>query len=909
MAIAKIYPINYKPNISKSITDNLGNLSTVNAVKATFPKYTITDYSKFSNVKISFNRSKVGYSSIDGSIYYISNGTMTTYFNTGGKYWDKSGMYYTGDFSSDGWNKTGLNPGTVPSKLAYILTGKEENTFLAGKISGISEGNREFYLNVLDMYIEVNVDTTIPSSSNLSINSRKIDNDILLTWVSSEQEKYRLDIVQNNVVLKTYNGYSEKSLLIPRNTITELYDVEFRLYVSKNYYGLDINSDPSTLSFTPEITEPTITNISTIGNLWEKPITVNWRSELQEKYQYECYYNNILVKSGSGGTEKTFVIPANTFSGTLPSSVRVRVARTYGGVDYWSNWQESNITLRDIEATISNLIITGNEWEKPIQLTWQSEDQQKFKIEVRKNNLLVKTYTGTTAKSYTIPAEELTSGDHEFKVFVGYKDRFVNSQTKTVNLKDVVPKAFELSLSGSNIDLQINASWKSENQQKFELEVWQSDARYLLKTGTTTKQVAFAVSELKTGLNIFKLRVAFKDRWSDWVTLDQVLVETLPSIGILEPDGRIEDKDKPIRVYWESTNQSRWELDVNGNKFNGKTEKEQTLSAGLLQTGRATIALKIYLDIAGKQKVATKTVEFIVKGIPPAPTITSGETYNNSRPLITWDTQDQQAAQLKVEDNNGAEIYDTGWINGLVVSHKIKEYLNDGDYTVYVRVKNIYGETSAWSSKPITILTVQKPRVTLKVYDNGKYSTLKWDNVNNAYTSYYVFRNGIKIANISDLSYNDYTAQGDNIYYVKGVDNTDNFRDSNYVEYKPYFDFPVLSIKDYQKELYYKQNDTDIAINYNTMSSKAFYSGRKRPVVFTDIMSDKTVSIGIVEIDKENFSEIMKLIERKEVLLYRSNRYKMYLYFDSLDLDDNGRNEVYSLDGYEVDYTEEIEYD
>lgn len=150
--------------------------------------------------------------------------------------------------------------------------------------------------------------------------------------------------------------------------------------------------------YTFEIGDPTVENLTYQGNFWERDIIVNWRSQNQAGYEYELYYNNNKVKSGTGNKETTFTIPANTFTGTLPSSVRVR---TYNvddeGNKYYSEWSEKSISLKDIEATITNLLVSSEYWEKDIELSWQSTDQEQLKIEVFKDNTIVKTYTGTTS--------------------------------------------------------------------------------------------------------------------------------------------------------------------------------------------------------------------------------------------------------------------------------------------------------------------------------------------------------------------------------------------------------------------------------------------------------------------------------------------------------------------------------
>ena len=76
----------------------------------------------------------------------------------------------------------------------------------------------------------------------------------------------------------------------------------------------------------------------------------------------------------------------------------------------------------------------------------------------------------------------------------------------------------------------------------------------------------------------------------------------------------------------------------------------------------------MYLDINETSKQISKEVDFIVRGVPPSPTITSPENFSTNRPVFTWDTQDQNAYQLIVQ-KDGTIIYDTGWNSEIGRAH------------------------------------------------------------------------------------------------------------------------------------------------------------------------------------------------------------------------------------------------
>ena len=115
-----------------------------------------------------------------------------------------------------------------------------------------------------------------------------------------------------------------------------------------------------------------------------------------------------------------------------------------------------------------------------------------------------------------------------------------------------------------------------------------------------------------------------------------------------------------------------------GSTYNasGTDELIHVVDAGTLQVGTARMTLTVFLDINQITRQTTKTVEFITFGKPAAPTITSPDTYDSNLPTITWDTQDQASYRVTIGD------YDSGWLNGLIVSFTPPLYFADGGYTL-----------------------------------------------------------------------------------------------------------------------------------------------------------------------------------------------------------------------------------
>lgn len=778
----------------------------------------------------------------------------------------------------------------------------------------ITSGTAHFSNPSINLRVKPNPVTAV---SDFTINGSVIDKPIYLDITPSNVPAAMCKIyIGDEATSPTWTFYTQGNrITIPAGTITNIdasynFYVKSMCYLKSSGYVEPFMTAISKKGLTFSISAPKIENLNTVGELWEKPITVNWRSINQEGYEWEAYYNNVNVSSGSGGESSSFSIPANTFKGTLPASVRVRVYRTYAGVKHYSDWQEISLRLKDIEATISNLLIEGEYWEKPIKLSWRSVNQQQFKVEVLKSNQVLKTYTGTTATSYTIPAEQLESGAYTFRVTVAYANRYVNSTERTVTLKDIQASVSNPVLSGSNIDLDLIFSWTSADQQKYEVEIYKDSDRVKNYSGTTATSVAIPHSSLTTGLHKFRVRVAFKDRWSDWKEYTATLTETLPSIGAFEPDGVITERDSETRIWWTSQNQSKWKLIIDeSTTYTGTTEKEKILVAGLLQTGKHSMVLTVtYVTAAGVEKHVTKKAEWIVQGKPPIPTITSSSTFNTNRPTIVWDTQDQQGYILDIL-KDGIIIYTTDWQNGLVTEHKIMDYLSNGTYTARVKIMNQFSLESDSGSKDFTINSNIDTSINLIAEAKGNCVELTWNNTGGMFEKCYIIRNGKVVASTILETYVDYTAWGDCAYTIRGVTSQDVYKDSNVVAVQCNINLGIMATVGALNDVIQvgiSRNEFNFNGSIDLSNTQVVLNGRELPVVVFGEHSNNTYNISFVSKELFHFIEMCK---RRQIFLYRDKRQKLYLSITNPSYTIDRLGIEYTIQATEVDYNEVITYD
>ncbi|MDA3732104.1 hypothetical protein PBV87_11480 [Niameybacter massiliensis] len=805
---------------------------------------------------------------------------------------------------------------SVPLNTVSLINTLKQNSNKL--MSTITSGTTNFYAPA---GLSVTLTTkNVEDFTSATITGKYIDEDIVVTRNTGTGIYIALQqILKDNTTKTIYSKASNtNSVVIPAGTITDIVNSTYKVYVDSgislesygDMYIIPTGGTKVYLLSGLSVKTPEISNLAYIGDYWEYPITINWRSENQGSYEYECYYNNANVKSGSGGIDKSFIIPANTFTGTLPSTVRVRTLRTYAGVTYYSDWEEISLRLQDITATISSLNVEGDYWEKPILVSWQSNNQQKFKVEVLKSNVVIKTYTGTTATNYSIPLEELSEGLCVVRVSVAYADRWVNSTERSVTLKDTTAILSDISLSGSNIDLPLTLSWQSTDQQKYEVEIYKDESIVQSYNGTTAISVNIPNNTLTTGLHKFKVRVAYKDRWTEWKEYTATLTETLPSIGVLEPDGVITERDSPIRIWWTSQNQTRWKLVIDGvTTLTGTTEKEYILNAGALTTGTHSMLLTVtYVTSSEIEKPTTKSSEWIVQGKPPIPTITCNDSFQTNRPTITWDTQEQQGYILEVL-NGEKVIYSTDWENGLVTVHKINDYLENGIYTVRVKIMNQFNLESDYGNKQITINANVNEGIALEAIQCPSNVMLTWDNPGNVFEKFYIIRNGEVVGKTEKTTYIDFSAWGELIYHIRGITSNDTFKDSNQVYSECNINNAIICTIDRLEDIMevgIMRDKYSFSRDIYLESEEVFLTGRISPVTIFGEHKRNTYALSFVS---SNVKKFIEMCNRKQVFLYRDRNFKAYVTVSSITESIDKFGIQYTCDPVEVDYSEVIKYD
>lgn len=151
--------------------------------------------------------------------------------------------------------------------------------------------------------------------------------------------------------------------------------------------------------------------------------------------------------------------------------------------------------------------------------------------------------------------------------------------------------------------------------------------------------------------------------------------------------------------------------------------------------------------------------EFIAINAPSTPSISIQTT--GPRPTIAWQTSEQQAYEVALSSG-----YRSGTQYGTAKTWTSPFYLDDGSYTVRVRVQNQYGLWSEWGEAALPVVNAPGEAITLTVMASQE-AVLIWQTAG-SYDYFVVERDGVAIARVTGSRYTDLTSIGTVRYRVRG---------------------------------------------------------------------------------------------------------------------------------------------
>jgi hypothetical protein len=358
----------------------------------------------------------------------------------------------------------------------------------------------------------------------------------------------------------------------------------------------------------------------------------------------------------------------------------------------------------------------------------------------------------------------------------------------------------------------------------------------------------------------------------------------------IEPIGRYLDNTNSIKFEWKynsSVGGEQKKFDLYWSADGGKTwntisettaNNFYNMPANTLPSGNIIWKIRTYNEYDEVSPESDISVFYAI-GKPQTPIVSIN---NSARPTIMWNSKSQQIYQVQIlKDNN--IIYDTGNIPSLTVnSHKVKSFLNDGEYQARVRTKNEYNLYSDWGITNFTIATNKPTKPSLNVYSINYGIFLEINPIENVdYILIYrsqANKNDYKcIGKVEGIVFEDYSAANRELYqyFVRAVATDESFSNSDVKTGKIAFSGNTIAVasnlKDFIQLKYSLESKPENPVRISTLGDVVYFDGRTHGSFEYSEFEDKNKNLTFFIKSKNEVSKLIDFIKRKETLLYRDN--------------------------------------
>lgn len=288
----------------------------------------------------------------------------------------------------------------------------------------------------------------------------------------------------------------------------------------------------------------------------------------------------------------------------------------------------------------------------------------------------------------------------------------------------------------------------------------------------------------------------------------------------------ITDYPTNFDVEYSSNGGESWNI-LHSNQAVSKTEDTYScqIPADTLSQGAVYWRVRPYADGFASPNYSTGMFYVRVQAS------TSSVTCNGKPlPTVSWTSSAQVAYQVRFSD------YDSGARYGTETSFTIPFFYTDGYYPVQVRTQASDGTWSAWTELEYVQLTNATPSntITLTAVPTRHAVVLNWTDSGTS-EAYIVYRNNIPIYVGTDTSYTDIAANGECTYYVRAIQPTHYYSQSNSVTLNAYPKTDCLYDFSSMQWIPLKFSLQERSRNYSSSADVIFknYAGRTKPVAFT----------------------------------------------------------------------------
>lgn len=255
-------------------------------------------------------------------------------------------------------------------------------------------------------------------------------------------------------------------------------------------------------------------------------------------------------------------------------------------------------------------------------------------------------------------------------------------------------------------------------------------------------------------------------------------IDSIPTVNGISPNNVIVYGDTSFEWQYinaNGNNQTAFDLQISEDSETWQTIANHVLSSSTTYNYNISTVGDLYWRVRAynldNNYSEWSTPLFFINNLPPNPPEITNIT-GNGRITVNWNSTNQTAFELEILDENNNLSFSSGIVAGANNSYFVNEYLSAGAYTIRLRVQNVYGKFSEWSTKEYSVsaLSIDPPSFNIIDGDVGVFILI---DSNTDYQYYYLKRNGVLIAKIDGLQYIDIYANGYMEYELIGITGND----------------------------------------------------------------------------------------------------------------------------------------